>query len=43
MKFQALPLMNIVFGQLVGNFNEYFIPGSGIAEQSFKSSVNRDR
>lgn len=35
--------MNIVFGQLVGNFNEYFIPGSGITEQSFKSSVNQDR
>lgn len=43
MKFQALPLMNIVFGQLVGSFNEYFIPGSGITEQSFKSSVNQDR
>ncbi|KAJ5593123.1 hypothetical protein N7537_010027 [Penicillium hordei] len=38
----ALPLMNIVFGQLVGNFNEYFIPGSGITEQSFKSSVNQN-
>ncbi|KAJ5372015.1 ABC transporter integral membrane type 1 [Penicillium concentricum] len=40
--YAALPLMNIVFGQLVGNFNEYFIPGSGITEQSFKSSVNQD-
>ncbi|KAJ5674297.1 uncharacterized protein N7477_004231 [Penicillium maclennaniae] len=38
----ALPLMNIVFGQLVGSFNGYFIPGSGITEQSFKSSVNQD-
>ncbi|OQE91237.1 hypothetical protein PENNAL_c0010G10196 [Penicillium nalgiovense] len=38
----ALPLMNIVFGQLVGTFNEYFIPGSGITEQSFKSSVNQN-
>ncbi|OQE00226.1 hypothetical protein PENVUL_c056G09687 [Penicillium vulpinum] len=38
----ALPLMNIVFGKLVGNFNAYFIPGSGITEQSFKSSVNQD-
>ncbi|KAF9237483.1 hypothetical protein DTO013E5_10125 [Penicillium roqueforti] len=38
----ALPLMNIVFGQLVGKFNQYFIPGSGITEQSFKSSVNQD-
>ncbi|KAL4922130.1 P-loop containing nucleoside triphosphate hydrolase protein [Aspergillus aurantiobrunneus] len=24
----ALPLMNIVFGQLVGDFNAYFIPGT---------------
>ncbi|KAJ5472359.1 hypothetical protein N7530_006360 [Penicillium desertorum] len=38
----ALPLMNIVFGQLVGTFNEYFIPGSGITEGSFKSSVNQN-
>ncbi|KAJ5154014.1 ABC transporter integral membrane type 1 [Penicillium coprophilum] len=38
----ALPLMNIVFGQLVGTFNEYFVPGSGITEQSFKSAVNKD-
>ncbi|CAI7648531.1 unnamed protein product [Penicillium glandicola] len=38
----ALPLMNIVFGKLVGNFNQYFVPGSGITENSFKSSVNQD-
>ncbi|KAF3016964.1 hypothetical protein E8E15_004968 [Penicillium rubens] len=38
----ALPLMNIVFGQLVGTFNEYFIPGPGITEGSFKSSVNQN-
>ncbi|KXG51540.1 ABC transporter, integral membrane type 1 [Penicillium griseofulvum] len=38
----ALPLMNIVFGQLVGTFNSYFVPGSGITEQAFKSSVNQD-
>jgi hypothetical protein len=25
----ALPLMNIIFGKLVGSFNNYFIPGSG--------------
>jgi ATP-binding cassette subfamily B (MDR/TAP) protein 1 len=35
--------MNIVFGQLVGTFNEYFIPGPGITEGSFKSSVNQNR
>lgn len=35
----ALPLMNIVFGHLVGSFNGYFIPGSGITEHQFKSSV----
>lgn len=35
----ALPLMNIVFGHLVGHFSGYFIPGSGVTEGQFKSSV----
>ncbi|PYH97178.1 putative ABC multidrug transporter [Aspergillus ellipticus CBS 707.79] len=38
----ALPLMNIVFGKLVGTFNQYFIPGTGVSEQAFKSTVNQD-
>ncbi|KAL4995590.1 P-loop containing nucleoside triphosphate hydrolase protein [Aspergillus recurvatus] len=28
----ALPLMNIIFGSLVGDFNAYFIPDSGVTE-----------
>lgn len=38
----ALPLMNIIFGKLVGNFNNYFIPGSGVTEAEFKRTVNRN-
>jgi ATP-binding cassette, subfamily B (MDR/TAP), member 1 len=38
----ALPLMNIFFGRLVGAFNGYFIPGSGVTKSEFKSSVNRN-
>lgn len=35
----ALPLMNIVFGTLASDFNDYFIPGSGTTERAFKHSV----
>ena len=38
----ALPLMNIIFGKLVGDFNNYFIPGSGVTEAEFRSSVNQN-
>ncbi|KAL2864303.1 ABC transporter ATP-binding protein [Aspergillus lucknowensis] len=38
----ALPLMNIVFGNLVGDFNGYFIPGSDVTEDKFKSAVSRN-
>ena len=38
----ALPLMNIIFGRLVGNFNNYFVPGSGVTEQAFKHTVSRN-
>ncbi|KAL4916432.1 hypothetical protein BDW62DRAFT_202762 [Aspergillus aurantiobrunneus] len=34
----ALPLMNIVFGRLVGNFTEYFIPGTGLTKEEFLSA-----
>ena len=40
---QALPLMNIVFGKLVGDFNQYFVPESGLDKQTFKNSVNKSR
>lgn len=35
--------MNIVFGNQVGNFNQYFTPGSSLNEETFKASVNRNR
>lgn len=38
----ALPLMNIVFGNLVGDFNGYFIPGSGVTEDRFKASIAKN-
>ncbi|KAK5132148.1 hypothetical protein LTR08_000305 [Meristemomyces frigidus] len=37
----TLPLMNIVFGSLVGSFNGYFVPGSTVAKGDFLASVNR--
>ncbi|KAJ9236644.1 hypothetical protein DTO169E5_5635 [Paecilomyces variotii] len=36
----VLPLMNIVFGNIVGNFNEYFIPGNSTPQSKFKSSID---
>jgi ABC-type multidrug transport system fused ATPase/permease subunit len=41
--WKALPLMNIVFGNLAGEFNRYFMPGAEVSEQAFKASVNRNR
>ncbi|KAL4787136.1 P-loop containing nucleoside triphosphate hydrolase protein [Aspergillus varians] len=38
----ALPLMNIVFGNQVGTFNEYSTPGSTLEVSSFKSTINRN-
>ncbi|KAL2410372.1 ABC multidrug transporter E [Exophiala dermatitidis] len=38
----AMPLMNIVFGNLVGDFNGYFLPNTTVTEAKFKSSVNRN-
>ncbi|KAJ5435516.1 ABC transporter integral membrane type 1 [Penicillium cf. griseofulvum] len=36
-----LPIMNIVFGELVGNFSNYFLPDSTTTESEFKSSISR--
>ncbi|KAL3466893.1 P-loop containing nucleoside triphosphate hydrolase protein [Aspergillus heterothallicus] len=36
----TLPLMNIIFGNLVGDFTEYFIPGSDTTEDEFKDAVS---
>jgi ATP-binding cassette, subfamily B (MDR/TAP), member 1 len=38
----ALPLMNVVFGRLVGSFNGYFIPGSNVSKDEFLASVNQN-
>lgn len=37
----TLPLMNIVFGHLVGNFGSYFIPGSTTTKAEFMHSLNQ--
>jgi ATP-binding cassette subfamily B (MDR/TAP) protein 1 len=38
----ALPIMNIVFGKLVGDFTGYFTVGSGVTEEQFRGGVNRN-
>ncbi|KND86377.1 Multidrug resistance protein 2 [Tolypocladium ophioglossoides CBS 100239] len=38
---QTLPLMNVVFGRLVGDFNSYFLPNPAMAETEFKASLNK--
>lgn len=37
----ALPLMQIIFGNLVGQFNDYFTPGRGESRASFDDTVDR--
>ncbi|APA06665.1 hypothetical protein sscle_02g014350 [Sclerotinia sclerotiorum 1980 UF-70] len=37
----TLPLMNIVFGKLVGNFSDYFLPGTTTTKAEFTSTINR--
>lgn len=38
----ALPLSNIIFGKLIGNFNSYFVPGGHTTERQFKHSVSQN-
>ncbi|KAJ4299624.1 hypothetical protein N0V90_004870 [Kalmusia sp. IMI 367209] len=38
----ALPLMNIVFGKLVGSFTGYFTVGSSVTEEQFHAGVDRN-
>ncbi|KAF2181423.1 P-loop containing nucleoside triphosphate hydrolase protein [Zopfia rhizophila CBS 207.26] len=38
----ALPIMNIVFGKLVGSFTGYFTVGSGVTEEQFRAGVDRN-
>jgi ATP-binding cassette, subfamily B (MDR/TAP), member 1 len=37
----TLPLMQIVFGNLVGGFNDYFEPGSETPEDAFRRQVSQ--
>lgn len=37
----TLPLMNVVFGRLVGNFNDYFTPGSTQEEGDFQKMLDK--
>ncbi|KAH8723608.1 P-loop containing nucleoside triphosphate hydrolase protein [Phaeosphaeriaceae sp. PMI808] len=37
----AMPLMNVVFGQLVGNFTNYFIPGTTVTQAEFQAEINK--
>ncbi|KAF1934701.1 P-loop containing nucleoside triphosphate hydrolase protein [Clathrospora elynae] len=37
----AMPLMNVVFGQLVGNFTNYFTLGTTVTQDEFQAEVNR--
>ncbi|KAH6629396.1 lipid A export ATP-binding/permease protein-like protein msbA [Boeremia exigua] len=36
----AFPLMNIVFGQLVGVFTDYFVPGTEVTRAEFQAEIN---
>ncbi|KAI1376245.1 P-loop containing nucleoside triphosphate hydrolase protein [Hypoxylon crocopeplum] len=38
----TLPLMNVVFGALVGDFNGYFLPTPTKTEDEFRASLNRN-
>ncbi|KAF1926965.1 leptomycin B resistance protein pmd1 [Didymella exigua CBS 183.55] len=37
----AYPLMNIVFGQLVGTFTEYFLPVPTVTRDEFQADINK--
>ncbi|KAF2205715.1 P-loop containing nucleoside triphosphate hydrolase protein [Delitschia confertaspora ATCC 74209] len=37
----AMPLMNVVFGNLVGDFAGYFMPGATVTKKQFQASVNK--
>ncbi|KAI9685683.1 MAG: hypothetical protein M1822_004243 [Bathelium mastoideum] len=37
----TLPLMNVVFGHLVGVFNDFYNPESGRTRDDFTSSINK--
>ncbi|CAJ0553535.1 Ff.00g120470.m01.CDS01 [Fusarium sp. VM40] len=37
----TLPLMNVVFGQFVGNFTDYFLPGSTATQSDFNRDIDK--
>jgi hypothetical protein len=37
----AMPLMNIVLGNLFGDFNNYFLPNTDVTRDEFENSVDR--
>ncbi|KAF2835687.1 leptomycin B resistance protein pmd1 [Patellaria atrata CBS 101060] len=38
----VIPLMNIVFGQLVGDFANYFTEGTSVTKEEFKDAINKN-
>jgi hypothetical protein len=38
----AMPLMFLVFGRLVGDFTNYFTPGSTITMEKFMNGINQN-
>lgn len=37
----TMPLMNVIFGRLVGNFTSYFTPGAAPTQAQFNAMVNK--
>ncbi|KAL6704937.1 ABC-type transporter tr06 [Coniothyrium glycines] len=37
----TMPLMNVVFGNLVGNFTNYFLPATTVTREEFQAEINR--
>ncbi|KAK8055144.1 P-loop containing nucleoside triphosphate hydrolase protein [Apiospora rasikravindrae] len=37
----TMPLMNVIFGRLVGSFNSYFTPGAAQPQSEFEKTVNK--
>ncbi|KAH6888683.1 P-loop containing nucleoside triphosphate hydrolase protein [Thelonectria olida] len=37
----TLPLMNVVFGQFVGNFSDYLLPGSTVTRAEFQKDIDK--
>lgn len=42
MSGSTLPLMNVVFGALVGDFTGYFLPNTTVTQAQFQAALNRN-